>query len=156
MAIKLEKYLVISGVSGVFRLVSSRTNGVLVEDLQEKRTRFIAARPQQIVPLSAVALYTHTEEGALLLGDVFQRMLDAREQTPPPPADAPSQTLRDYFAQVLPEHDRDRVHIADIKKCVRWFHFMLQHGIFDHLQKEAADETPKPENAQPNPDETTA
>lgn len=137
MAMRLEKYLVISGVPGVHRLISARTNGVLIEDYKEKRVRFVAARQNQIMPLATIAVYTDTDEGSMPLADVFQRMLDAREQTPPPAPDAPSADLRAYFAQVLPEHDQYRVHIADIKKCIRWFNYMLEHGIFDQLRREA-------------------
>lgn len=141
MAMKLEKYLVISGVPGVHRLISARTNGVLIEDFKEKRARFVATRQNQVMPLATIAVYTDTDEGSMPLADVFQRMLDAREQTPPPAPDAPSADLRAYFDQVLPEHDHYRVHIADIKKCIRWFNYMLEHGIFDQLLREAEAET---------------
>ncbi|MCS7036150.1 MAG: DUF5606 domain-containing protein [Saprospiraceae bacterium] len=163
MALNLEKYLVISGVPGVHRLISARTNGVLVEDFKEKRARFVAVRQNQVMPLATISVYTDTEEGTVPLAEVFQRMFDAREQTPPPPTDAPGAALREYFAQVLPEHDQDRVHIADIKKCIRWFNYMLEHGIFDQLLRETettqATEK-KPETADntdtPSLDETIA
>ncbi len=137
---KLDPYIVISGIPGVHRLISARTNGVLIEDFKEKRTRFVPTRQHQVTPLATIALYTDTAEGTMPLADVFQKMLDAHERTPPPPLDAPSAVLREYFAHVLPEHDRDRVHIADIKKCIRWFSFMVEHGIFEQLQRAAAGE----------------
>ncbi len=137
----VEKYVVLSGLPGVYYLVAARNNGVIVEDLKEKRTRFVATRQHQVTPLATVAVYTETEEGSVPLSEVFQRMLDAFPQTPPPPVDEASTVLREYFAQVLPEHDRDRVHIADIKKCIRWFRFMREHGIFERMKQEAAQET---------------
>lgn len=140
MALNLEKYLVISGVPGVHRLIAARPNGVLIEDFKEKRARFVATRQNQVMPLATIAVYTDTDEGSIPLGDVFQRMLDARQQTPPPIPDSPSAVLRQYFTQVLPEHDQDRVHIADIKKCLRWFNYMLEYGIFDQLLRENAAE----------------
>jgi hypothetical protein len=79
-----------------------------------------------------------TDEGTIPLAEVLQKMLDQMEGTPAPGSDANSAALRAYFTQILPEHDQDRVHINDIKKCVKWFNFMLSKGIFDEIK---ADET---------------
>lgn len=143
----LEKYLVIAGVPGVHKLVASRSNGLLIEDKHEGRTRFVAARQGQITPLASIAVYTETEEGTVPLTDVFQKMLDQYEQTPPPAANASSAQLRSYFSTILPEHDQDRVHINDIKKCVKWFLFMREKGIFADAQKEVAPPLVAPEDS---------
>jgi hypothetical protein len=144
----LEKYLVISGLPGVHKLVSTRGNGLVIEDRQEGRTRFVPVRQNQITPLATVGVYVDTEEGTVSLADVFQKMLDLKENTPPPGPDANSSELRAYFTSVLPEHDQDRVHINDIKKCVKWFSFMLSKGIFDEVKTEedaaAAESTAEP------------
>jgi hypothetical protein len=73
---------------------------------------------------------------------VFQKMLDLLETTPPADVNANSTVLRAYFTTVLPEHDQDRVHINDIKKCIKWFNFMLAKGIFEEAKK-AAEATPE-------------
>jgi hypothetical protein len=134
---KLDKFLVIAGVPGVHKLVATRSNGLVIEDRHEGRNRFIPVRQNQVTPLATIAIYTDTEEGTVALPEVFQSMLDQREATPPPPADAKSDQFRDYFSVILPEHDRDRVHINDIKKCIKWFNFMLEKGIFEEAKKEA-------------------
>lgn len=137
----LEKYLVITGVPGVHKLISSRSNGLVIEDRNEGRTRFVPVRQQQITPLATVAVYTDTEEGTMPLPEVFQKMLDLLQTTPPADVNANSTVLRAYFTTVLPEHDQDRVHINDIKKCIKWFNFMLSKGIFEEVKK-AAEATP--------------
>lgn len=137
----LEKYLVITGVPGVHKLISSRSNGLVIEDRNEGRTRFVPVRQQQITPLATVAVYTDTEEGTMPLPEVFQKMLDLLETTPPADVNANSAVLRAYFTTVLPEHDQDRVHINDIKKCIKWFNFMLAKGIFEEAKK-ASEATP--------------
>lgn len=133
----LEKFLVIAGVPGVHKLIATRSNGLVIEDRQEGRTRFVPVRQNQITPLGTVAVYTDTEEGTLPIADVFQKMLDLLESTPPVPLTANSAELRRYFTQILPEHDRDRVHINDIKKCIKWFNFMQEKGIFDEVKSES-------------------
>lgn len=138
----LDKYLVVPGAPGVHKLVNSRPNGVIIEDRKEGRTRFVPVRQQQVTPLATVAVYTFTNEGegTVPLVEVFQKMLELRESTPPPDPKSPSPTLREYFSTILPDHDRDRVHIGDIQKCVKWFNFMHEHGIFEEALREAEKE----------------
>jgi hypothetical protein len=135
----LDKYLVVPGAPGVHKLVSSRSNGVIIEDRKEGRIRFVPVRQQQVTPLATVAIYTFTDEGegTVPLVDVFQKMLDLHETTPPADPKAQSKELREYFSKVLPEHDRDRVHIGDIQKCIKWYNFMREHGIFEEAKREA-------------------
>jgi hypothetical protein len=159
----LEKFLVIAGVPGVHKLITSRANGLVIEDRHEGRTRFVPVRQQQVTPLATIAVYTDTEEGTVPLTDVFQKMLDQRESNPPAGVNANSTELRAYFTRILPEHDTDRVHINDIKKCIKWFNFMLEKGIFDEVKlEEAASEaveattpeatTPEPPKAETEPE----
>ena len=134
----LEKFLVVAGIPGVHKLVASRPNGLVIEDRLEGRTRFVPVRQQQVTPLATVAVYTDTEEGTVPLVDVFQKMLDQFDETPPVGLDASSADFRAYFSKILPEHDRDRVHINDIKKCIKWFNFMREKGIFEEARREEA------------------
>jgi len=147
----LEKYLVVAGVPGVHKLVSTRPNGLVIDDRNEGRTRFVPIRQQQVTPLGTIAVYTETEEGTVPLADVFQKMLDAYDTTPPASQDSNSAGFREYFSIVMPEHDKDRVHINDIKKCIKWFNYMREKGIFDEIKK--ADAAAKA--AEPTAEETT-
>lgn len=136
----LEKFVVIGGLPGVHRIVTNRANGLIIEDKHEKRTRFVPVRQNQFTPLGTVGIYVEGDQDTLPLGEVWQRMLDQVEATPPPPQSANSAEFRAYFAQILPEHDQDRVHINDIKKCLKWFMFMHEKGIFAEIAAEAEQE----------------
>lgn len=141
----LEKFLVVSGVPGVHKLVASRGDGVIIEDKKEGRTRFVSARQSQVTPLATVAIYTYTEEGegTVPLIEVFEKMFDKHAETPPVDPNAASQDLRDYFTAILPEHDRDRVHINDIRKCIKWYNFLYEKGILEEAKREAEAEKAK-------------
>ena len=136
--VNLEKYLVVGGVPGVHKLVTSRSNGLIIEDRNEGRTRFVPVRQQQVTPLGTISIYTDTEEGTIMLGEVFQKMLDQYESNPPVPLNSTSPDFRAYFSQILPEHDHDRVHINDIKKCIKWFSFMREKGVFEEIKQDEA------------------
>ncbi|MFM8489793.1 MAG: hypothetical protein ACKOCH_25940, partial [Bacteroidota bacterium] len=121
-------------------LVATRGDGVIIEDRNEGRTRFVSSRQGQITPLATVAIYTYTNEGegTVPLVDVFEKMFDQHETLPPASVNASSGELRDYFSAILPDHDRDRVHINDIKKCIKWYGFMYEKGILAAAKAEAA------------------
>lgn len=149
MALNLDQFLVISGVTGVHKLVTTRGNGLIIEDRHEGRTRFVPVRQNQVTPLATVAVYTETEEGTVPLTEVFEKMLEQVDSTPPPPHNSASNNeLRSYFSSILPEHDHDRVQISDIKKCIKWFNFMREKGIFEEAQKIAAEAAAAQANAE--------
>ena len=122
------------------KLVTSRSNGLIIEDRNEGRTRFVPVRQQQVTPLGTISIYTDTEEGTIMLGEVFQKMLDQYESNPPVPLNSTSPDFRAYFSEILPEHDHDRVHINDIKKCIKWFNFMREKAIFEEIKQDEAAE----------------
>ena len=136
----LDKFLVISGIPGVHKLVATRGDGVIIEDRHEGRTRFVSSRQGQITPLATVAIYTYTNEGegTVPLVEVFEKMFDQHEAVAPASINASSGELRDYLSAILPDHDRDRVHINDIRKCIKWYSFMYEKGILAAAKAEAA------------------
>lgn len=135
----LEKYLVVAGMPGVHKVTATRNNGFVIEDLNEGRSRFVPMRQQQVTPLATVGVYTYSDtdgENTIPLSDVFQKMLDQYDSNPPVSLDSNSAALRAYFNAVLPEHDQERVHINDIKKCIKWFKYMHEKGIFEDVKRE--------------------
>jgi histidine ammonia-lyase len=63
------------------------------------------------------------------LKKVFRNMKQQQEDNPPPAASAKSEELHEYFAEVLPTYDRDRVFNGDIKKVIKWFNYLDEAGM---------------------------
>lgn len=131
----LEKLVAITGMSGIYRMVANRTNGLIIEELDSGKRKFVPARGHQFTPLESIGIYTSDGE-TTDLKNVFANMLAQIESNPPVSPDASTKELQAYFAQVLPEYDRDRVRMSDIKKMIKWFDILRQNGM---LQTEAAD-----------------
>jgi hypothetical protein len=132
----IEKYVVVSGVSGVHKLVTARSNGVIILDSVQGKTRFVPAKTSDVTPLGMISVFTDTEDGAIALKDVFQRMTEQITDHPVPSADAQSQILRDYFIAIIPEHDEVRVRITDIKKIVKWYNYMVTQNMLEEVMKD--------------------
>lgn len=134
----LERFVVVAGTPGVHKLITTRGNGIIVEDTVQKKTRFLSIRQNQVTPLGTIGIYTDTDKGqdTISLAEVFGRMLEQIAESPLPDlSSANSSDLRAYFTKVVPEHDQDRVHINDIKKCVKWFGYMQQTGLLAEAQQ---------------------
>lgn len=132
----LKDFLSVSGLPGIYRLVGSRSNGLIIEDFAEGKRKFVSSRRHQFTPLESIAIYTDDGESTELK-NVFQNMMEQYEDNPPVSPNASSEELKEYFADVLPTYDENRVHIGDIKKVVKWFTFMYEHNLFE---EDATDE----------------
>jgi hypothetical protein len=131
----LEKYVAVSGISGLLKLVANRNNGLIVEDLGTGKRRFVPARGHQFTPLASIGIYTNDGDSTELK-NVFQRMLEKLETNPPVDANANADILHTYFADILPEYDRDRVNTGDIKKVIKWFTFLNAKDLLNETEPE--------------------
>ncbi|MGB3799983.1 MAG: DUF5606 domain-containing protein [Lewinella sp.] len=136
---KFAEIIAVTGLPGLYTVVTERKGGVIVEEMESGKRRFAPARKHQFAPLESMAVYT--EDGdAEPLRKVFDRMLEQQEDNPAPAANEKSERLFDYFEDVLPTYDKDRVHASDIKRLLKWYHYMLANQLFDKLSEESEEE----------------
>ncbi len=131
---KLEELLAVSGLPGLYRMIGNRPNGLIVEDLDSGKRRFVSMRKHQFSPLETIAVFTATDSKALT--EVLQTMHQRRHELPPVSAKASSDELRAYFTEVMPDHDPYRVFPKDIKKIIKWYTFLHEHNLFDQATDE--------------------
>lgn len=124
----LKTILSIAGKPGLYKLVSSGKNIIVVESLADKR-RMPAYGNDKIISLGDIAMYTDAEDVPLC--DVLNA-IKAKENGAPIAIDtkkATSDELTDYLHAVLPNYDRDRVHLSDIRKLISWYNLLIKSGI---------------------------
>ena len=119
---KLDKYIAVSGLPGIYELINTRNNGLLISDLDNGKTRFVSTRKHQFTPLGTIAIYTF--EDATELKKVFKTISEQMESNPLISANENSAKIREYFEKILPDYDPDRVHVSDIKKVIKWYSFL--------------------------------
>ena len=131
----LKDYLAVSGLPGIYRMVASRNNGLIIEDLDDGKRKFVSSRKHQFTPLESIAIYTDDGDSTELK-NVFRNMLEQLADNPPVSPNAKSEELKEYFADVLPTYDENRVHVGDIKKVIKWFSFMHQRNLFSSTEED--------------------
>ena len=130
----LSKILSISGQAGLYQMEAQRKDGVIVAQIGDDNKTFISARQHMFTPLENITIYT-TGEG-LDLKDVFQRMKAKEKDTPPVDPKSDGATLREYFTQIIPEHDQEQVYTSDIKKILKWYEILDGHGMITESNEE--------------------
>ncbi len=133
---KFENILAVSGLPGLYNMVSSRGNGILISDFDSGKTRFCSVRKHQFTPLETVAIYTIMDTTPLK--EVFKSMADKEPNLAIPSVKENSSILSEYFAQVLTDYDPDRVQISDIKKIIKWFNFLKERDLLKTLYVDAS------------------
>ncbi|BDS10753.1 DUF5606 family protein [Aureispira anguillae] len=138
----LEKLVAVSGRSGIYKMAANRPNGLIIEDLDSGKKFFAPSRRHQFTPLESISIYTETEEATVELKTVFVNMLTQVETNPPVHTKASSTEIKDYFEGILPEYDRDKVLVSDIKKLIKWFNFLNSRNLLElPTEEELAAET---------------
>ena len=130
-----QTILAISGKPGLYKLISRGKNNLIVESLDETHRRMPAFATDRITSLADIAMFTETDDIPLM--DVLEN-LKALEEGKKASIDlkkASSNELKDYFTKVLPEWDRDRVHVSDIKKLISWYNILIEAGITDFKEE---------------------
>ena len=131
-----NKIVSVTGLSGLYELVSSKADGGVVRSLEDKSSKFVSNRVHSFSHLESIEVYTQKDNANLV--DVFKAMQQSKEALPDGKADA--KAIRAYFEKVFPEMDFERVYGSDMKKMIRWFEVLNKAGIEIKLS-EQADET---------------
>lgn len=125
----LKEILSISGKSGLYRLLSQGRNSLIVETVGPEKRRMPIYGRDKIISLGDIAMYTETDERPL--SQIMQTLYE-KQQGKTVDIDlkkASKEELNQFFAEILPDFDRDRVHPSDIKKLIQWYNLLIQGGI---------------------------
>lgn len=132
---KLDHILAISGLPGLYTMITERKGGLIVEEIANGKRFFAPTRKHQFAPLESMAVYTDDGE-AEPLREVFKRMLEQAADNPAPEAKADKEILFEYLADVLPNYDPNRVHASDIKKLLKWYHYLKDNDALSANEEE--------------------
>lgn len=125
----LETILAISGKPGLYRLVSRGNRSLIVETLDDAKKRMPAFAADKVISLADIAMYAEDGEVPLrkVLNSVKQK--ENGEVSSFDYKKASNQELAVYFAEILPNYDRDRVYPTDIKKLISWYNILIKAGV---------------------------
>jgi hypothetical protein len=128
-----SKLISITGMSGLFELVGSKTDGAIVRGLEDKVTKFVSSRVHNFSHLESIEVFTIRENVNLV--DVFAAMEVSVEVLP---SEKDPKAVKEYFAKVYADMDFERVYASDMKKMVKWYNLLKANDVA--LKLSAAEE----------------
>jgi len=140
MPYELQELAAISGMPGLYRLVRAARHGVLVESLDEKATRTLAPARNKVSLLSEISIYTQDPDQTVPLTEVFDRIYQQHGTTIPVTTKSNESELTDFMAGIIPDYDRERVYLSDIKKVANWFGIVSKNRPYQEATVEAETE----------------
>jgi hypothetical protein len=152
----LKDFVAVGGLPGLYKLIATRSNGLLIQELDSDKTRFASSRKHQFTPLESVAIYT--EEDSIELSAVFERIKENLEKNPLPDLNATKETSFNYFAEIVPDYDEERVLISDVKKVIKWFKYLNDRDLLKASEEESSpadEESAKDESKKKNKKKAT-
>ncbi|WP_299891594.1 DUF5606 domain-containing protein [uncultured Lacinutrix sp.] len=134
----LDKILAISGKPGLYKLVTQTRGGFVAESLIDQRKITVGIQ-QNVSILSEIAIYTLTEE--VPLREVLEKIKTKENGAPTSISHKDGKDkLEEYFFEVLPDYDEDRVYASDIKKVVQWYNMLQKNDLLQLEDTRTSDE----------------
>ena len=116
----------VSGKVGLHKIISQGKNAVIVESLIDQK-RMPVYSHTKANPLEEIGIYTY--EDTLPLVDVFENIAIKEDYKKCISQKSSKDELENYFRQILPEYDENRVYISDIKKVFQWYNDLYSAGL---------------------------
>ncbi len=129
----LKGILSITGQSGLFKLVAESKNNIIVESIETQK-RMPVYSTVKVSALEDIAIYT--EEGDKPLKEVFKAIFDIENGGPTVSHKSSNNELKAYFEKVIPDYDKDRVYISDIKKVLMWYNTLQENDMLDFNEED--------------------
>lgn len=134
MPVDLKDIASIAGMSGLYRVLSPSRNGIVVEKLDENNNRFVAQAKHRISLLSEISVYQANTEDTLPLSTVFDRIRAEFGEEVAVNSKSDNPELIQFMETVVPDYDRERVYISDIKKIAGWYNMVSKHLPFTEAE----------------------
>ncbi len=133
----LTEILSISGKPGLYKMLSHTKTGMLVESMNDKK-RFPVFSHEKISSLEEISIFTETDD--IPLKDVFKKMHDLLEGEKAISHKSSADELKDFFDDAVPDYDKERVYVSDIKKVIQWYNVLHEMDLLDFTEEEVAEE----------------
>ncbi len=127
----VQTILSVAGKPGLFKLVKRGKANLIIEALDETHKRIPVFANDKVTSLADIAMFTEAEDVPLMtvLASILKK--EDGKECALNYKKASGNELREYFAEILPDFDRDRVHDSDIRKLLQWYNILVKNGITD-------------------------
>ncbi len=119
----LSGIISIGGMPGLYKVVAQSKNGVIVESLIDKK-RFPAFSTHKISALEDISMFTNT--GDKPLPEIMKSIYTKENGSKCIDNKADDKSIESYFLEILPDYDKDRVYVSNMRKLFAWYNLLQE------------------------------
>lgn len=144
----LKEILSVTGKPGLYIKIASTKTGIIVESIIDKK-RIPVYASDKMSTLADISMFTTGED--IMLKEVFKKISEKEKGAKSIDHKSDDKKLKEYFEQVLPDYDKDRVYVSDIRKVFNWYNLLVANNLLDLSDEpeEVAEEEVKQEEESP-------
>ena len=132
----LAEVVSITGMPGLYKIVNKRSDGLIVTSLVDDKTQFVSGRTHLFSTLDNITMYTQEDNKELRL--ILIEIKKMEKEVKPESIKSDSE-VKAFFEKVLPDYDREKVYISDMKKLVKWYNILNGKKLIDELISEPSE-----------------
>ena len=133
----LKEIMAIAGKPGLYKMIAQAKNGIVVESIIDQK-RIQAFTHDKISTLEEISIYT--ESGDMPLREVLRKFFDKLDGKPAPENKGDNNKIKQFFSDMLPEYDKERVYVSHMQKIINWYNLLLNHNLPELLKEEKTEE----------------
>lgn len=129
-----RQIVAVTGLSGLYHLMSTKNDGAIVRSLTDKSVKFVSARIHHITPLESIEIYTTGDN--VRLHEVLEKVKEQDAEVAALNKKKDDKAAKAYFKTILPDFDESRVYASDIRKLLKWYEILKSNDLlnFDYLK----------------------
>ena len=121
----------VSGKPGLWKALAQNKTGYILESLDAQKTKLVAnISTAKLASLHEITIFGLDED--IKLSDIFETMKSAKNI---PDANADGKKLREFFREISPDHDEEKVYASDMKKVINWYQILKDLPLFNEAEQ---------------------
>ncbi len=142
--IDLTGIISISGQPGLFKIVAQSKNGIIVEGLADKK-RINVYASTKVSTLSDISMFTTSDDKPI--EEIMHSIFTKEKGGAAVDNKSDDKAIEAYFASILPEYDKERVYVSNMRKLFMWYNTLQTTGNLkekdENKDSESSDEKAK-------------
>jgi hypothetical protein len=135
--IDLTGIISITGQPGLFKILAQAKNGIIVEGLSDKKRVHIYSSTK-VSTLADIGMYTTGDEKPI--EEIVTAIFDKEKGGPCINAKADDKEVTAYFAQILPDYDKEKVYVSNMRKLFSWYNILQSTGNLKQKEESTSEE----------------
>lgn len=123
--IDLTGIISISGQPGLYKIIAQSKNGIIVEGLADKK-RVNVYSSTKVSTLSDISMFTTGDDKPI--EEIMTTIFEKEKGGPAVDNKADDKAIEKYFSEILPDYDKDRVYVSNMRKLFSWYNTLQSTG----------------------------